>query len=198
MVVPQFVNIGNSESIPLSTLVPNGDDTSDNVSVQTLDAFGRGLDSYVWNDWMFEEACWVDDNLEKVENVTFEPGQGLWVTGSASSQGLQSAGKVNASDVVVQLRSGATATGNPYPIAIRLQDIVPEGDDTSDNVSVQTLDAFGRGLASYVWNDWMFDSACWVDDNLEAATGVEYPAGQGLWVTGSTDAQYLRFAAPEL
>lgn len=198
MATPQFLNIDSPTTYPLDAIVPSGSDTSDNVSVQTLDAFGRGLASYVWNDWMFENACWVNDSLEQVEGVSFEPGQGLWITASSSEQSIQSFGQVGSADVTVRLRYGATATGNPFPLPIDLDSIIAEGADTSDNVSVQTLDAFGRGLASYVWNDWMFGDACWVDDSLEQVSDVSYPAGQGLWVTGSSDAQYIRFTAPNL
>ena len=85
----QFVNIGASEATPLQALTPIGEGTSDNVTIQTLDAYGNMVDMYSWNDWACETPCWVDDSYEKVEGVTFEPGQGLWVSGSNGGQAIQ-------------------------------------------------------------------------------------------------------------
>lgn len=87
MVTPQFVGI-ESDGLDLQSLKANGDETSDNVYIQTLDAYGRTLTSYGWNDWATEEACWVNDDYEKVEGVTFTPGLGLWVQGTSTSQAL--------------------------------------------------------------------------------------------------------------
>ena len=197
MVTPQFLNIG-SEGMPLQAIVPTGSDTSDNVSLQTLDSSGRTVDMYYWNDWASDEPCWVDDNFEKVEGVFFAPGAGLWIQGSSSEQGIQSAGQVGESDTLIQLRFGATATGNPTPVTIDLQDIIPEGDETSDNVSLQTLNSSGKTVQMYFWNDWACDEPCWVDDNFEKVEGVTFGPGAGLLVSGSSDSQYLRFPAPEL
>ena len=65
MITPQFVNIGSTEAIPLQSIIPNGDDLSDNVYLQTLDAFGRTVDSYNWIDWAGEDGdqtAWADDD----------------------------------------------------------------------------------------------------------------------------------------
>ena len=203
MTTAQFLDVGSS-SVNLDMLAPTGDDTSDNVAVQTLDAFGREVATYLWINWAGEggdQEAWVDDNYDVVTGVSFDPGQGLWVQGSLSGQGLQSAGKVGTSDVVINLCTGFTAGGNPFPVAVDLQDIVAGGDDASDNIALQTLDAYGREVATYLWINWAGeggDQEAWVDDNYEIVEGVSYPAGQGLWIQGSNDAQYVRFPAPEL
>lgn len=87
MATAQFANIG-TEAMPLQSIVPTGADTSDNVYIQTLTAGGYTLDTYSWNDWAADEPCWVDDSYEKVEGVTFAPGQGLWVQGSSTEQAI--------------------------------------------------------------------------------------------------------------
>ena len=87
----------------LQTITPTGADTSDNVFIQTLDAAGYTVDSYSWNDWATEEACWVDDNYEKVTNVSFKKSAGLWVQGLSPSQGIQTSGAVGKDDISVQL-----------------------------------------------------------------------------------------------
>lgn len=198
MSAPQFVNIGASADIPIQTIKAVGEDTSDNVYIQLLDAHGYTTVSYAWNDWAADEPCWVNDDYEPVEDVTFPAGQGLWMQGTSSLQGVQSAGKVGSSDVVVTLQEGFVATGNPFPIAINLQDIVAEGEDTSDNVYIQLLDAHGYTTVSYSWNDWAADEPCWVNDDYEPVEGVSFGAGQGLWIQGTTSAQSIRFPAPKL
>ena len=198
LVAAQFLNIGASQDMPLQSLIPTGDDTSDNVQIQTLDAYGYTVDSYDWNDWANESACWVDGDYNPVEGVSFAPGQALWVMGSDSSQGLQSAGQVSKSDIQVALKRNGTLVGNPFPIELDLQDIVAGGDEASDNVQIQTLDAYGYTVDSYDWNDWAAEEACWVDGDYNPVTNVKIAPGQGLWVMGSNTDQYLLFPAPEL
>ena len=198
MVVAQFVNVGANTEIPLQSIIATGDDASGNVQIQTLDAAGYTVDTYDWNDWANDTACWVDSDWNPIEGITIAPGQGLWVMGSASTQGVQAAGQVGTSDVVVSLRSGGTATGNPFPTKISLQDIIAEGDEASDNVQIQILDAAGYTLKTYDWNDWANDSACWVDSDWNPIEGVDILPGQGLWVMGSNNNQAIRFPAPEL
>ncbi len=204
MITPQFVNIGSTEAIPLQSIIPNGDDLSDNVYLQTLDAFGRTVDSYNWIDWAGEDGdqtAWADDDGNIIENVSFTPGQGLWIYGISTDQTIQTAGKVGTSDVSVALLAGAVGTGNPFPVSIDLQDIIPEGDDLSDNVYIQTLDAYGRTVDSYNWIDWAGengDQEAWADDDGNILEGVSFEPGQGLWVYGSSTSQSIRFPAPEL
>ena len=201
MVAPQFVNIGASESMPLEALTPTGDDT-EGVEIQTLTAAGYTDKFYTWNTWMYAEPCWVDGDLNLVEGVTFDKGTGLWIQGSSTAQGIQAAGKVGTEDVNVQLRNGATATGNPFPVELDLNDILPNGgDDTSvdlDGVEIQTLTAAGYTDKFYTWNTWMYGDPCWVDGDLSPVNGISFAPGQGLWVQGSSAVQYIRFPAPEL
>lgn len=198
MVSAQFLNIGSTGNIDLQSLIPTGPDTSDNVQIQTLDAYGYTKDSYDWNDWANDNACWVDADYAPIEGVTFAPGQALWVMGSAATQGIQSSGQVGTKDVVVTLQKNGTLAGNPFPIAIDLQDIVASGKDASDNVQIQTLDAYGYTKDSYDWNDWANDNACWVDADYAPIVNVTVAPGQGLWVMGSNGEQSIRFPAPEL
>ena len=206
MAAPQFVNVGSTEAIPLQSIKPTGDDTSDNVNIQTLDAAGYTVSTYLWVNWAGDEGdqeAWVDDEeFAIVEDVSFAPGQGLWITGSTSQQGVQTAGKVGRSDATVQLKSGATAVGNPFPVSVDLQDILVEGEDTSDNVNIQLLDNAGYTLTTYLWVNWAGDEGdqeAWVDDEEFAIVeNVNIAPGQGLWVTGSSTEQAVRFPAPEL
>ena len=158
LATPQFINIGNENGMPISALVPTGEDTYNNIAVQTLDAAGYTVDSYAWTDAggeSWDQIGWVDDENNIVTDVTFAPGQALWVQGSSSAQSLQTAGKVGTSDVTVQLKLGGTLAGNPFPVSITIGDLVPTGEDTYNNVAVQTLDAAGYTVDSYAWTDAM-------------------------------------------
>ena len=89
MATPQFFGIGASTAIDLQSLKPIGDNASDNISIQTLDAYGRSVDYYIWCDWAgpdSDQEAWSDGSGDIIEGVTFTPGQGLWVQGSAAGQ----------------------------------------------------------------------------------------------------------------
>jgi hypothetical protein len=200
MITPQFVPVDGTSKISLEDLTVTGDDidTDGNISIQTLDANGMTVDSYMYLDWG-DPKGWCDDSYSVVEGVTFDVGQGLFTTGTGTGAAIQYAGKVGKSDVVVQLRAGATSSGNPFPVAIALQDILPEGDniDTDGNISIQVLDANGMTVDSYMYLDWG-DPKGWCDDSYTVVEGVTFPAGQGLFITGTKATEYLRFPAPEL
>ena len=204
LAAPQFLNIGVNTATPISSLTPTGEDTYNNIAVSILDAYGYTESSYTWTDaggegW--DTIGWVDDDNNIVSDISFAPGTALWISGTASTQGLQSAGAVGKNDVVVQLRYGGTQAGNPFPVDTTLGALLPTGDDTYNNISVQILDAYGYSQASYTWTDaggegW--DTIGWVDDDNNLVTDVVISAGQGLWISGSNDAQYITFPAPEL
>ncbi len=206
MMTPQFISIGESSSISLDSLKPVGEDvdTEGGVNIQVLNAFGVTVNQYLWIDWSADDDIvgWCDGNFELVSGVTFEPGQGLWVQGTSAGASVQSAGKVGTSDVTIQLRRGATATGNPFPVTIALQDILPIGEDvdTEGGVNIQVLNAYGVTVNQYLWIDWSADDDIvgWCDGNFELVSGVTFEPGQGLWVQGTSSDAYLRFPAPEL
>jgi len=201
LLTPQFMPI-SGEEIALESLVATGDGASDNVQIQTLDAYGRTVDGcdYTWVDYVAEYPCWVDGDYTEVEGVSFTAGQGLWIYGSTADQGVQTAGKVGKNDVTVTLRKGAIGTGNPFPTYVALQDILAEGDDVVDNVNIKILDAYGRTVdgCDYTWVDYVADDPCWVDGDYTIVEDVSFAPGQGLWVYGSSTTQTLRFPAPEL
>ena len=204
MVTAQFVNVNGSSLLPISNIVPVGDDTYNNVAIQRLDSAGRTVENYVWTDAGGEEGDqigWVNDENEIVSDVSFIPGEGLWIYGSADGQGIQTAGSVGTRDITVQLKAGGIGTGNPFPLSVNLSDLIPSGDETYNNVSIQTLDSAGRTVENYVWTDAGGedgDQIGWVNDDNELVTSVFFQPGQGLWVYGSSENQYLTFPAPEL
>ena len=85
MIAPQFLYVGDSEAMPIEALTPTGSNP-DGVEIQTLTALGYTDKYYTWNTWFYSEPCWVDKDLNTVTDVSFDPGQGLWVQGSSSAQ----------------------------------------------------------------------------------------------------------------
>ena len=202
MLTPQFINVGGGE-MHIQDIKPQGDDTSDNVTLQTLDKYGFTLKSYTWINWAgdnSDQEAWVDDSYAIVDD-SFPSAMGLWIQGATDQQSIMSAGAVGIQDVCFSLcQGGSTALGNPFPVSINIQDILPEGPDCSDNVTIQTLDKYGFTVSSYTWINWAGDNSdqeAWVDDGY-SIVDIDFAAGQGLWVQGSSDEQLLRFPAPEL
>ena len=72
--------------VALQDIVAGGDEASDNVTMSTIDEYGTAIDTYSWNDWALDSACWINDSYEKIEGVSIAPGVGLWTSGSNSSQ----------------------------------------------------------------------------------------------------------------
>lgn len=195
----QFVTIGGAE-VDLQTVKPIGDDTSDNVFLSVLDEYGFTSEMYTWVNWAgdtYDQEAWIDSSYVIAEK-SFPAGQGFWIQGK-SGQKIQTAGEVGSSDVIVELREGNTAVGNPFPLPVNLQEILPSGDGISDNVFLSILDEYGFTSEMYTWVDWAgdtFDQEAWINSSYEIAD-VTFPAGQGFWIQGKTG-QSIRFVAPEL
>ena len=204
MATPQFVGIGSGVGMGLQSIKALGDGASDSVIIQTLDTFGNGVDSYIWCNWAGDngdQEAWSDGSGAIIEGVTFAPGQGLWIQGSAAGQAVMTAGEVGSSDVVINLTEGFTAAGNPFPVSVDLQDIIATGEGASDSVIIQTLDEYGNGVDSYIRCNWAGDNGdqeAWSDGSGAIIEGVTFAPGQGLWIQGSAEGQAIRFPAPKL
>ena len=203
--VSQFTAVGGGVASldSLQGIGTEANPASDNVALSTVDEYGTAIDTYTWNTWAAAAPCWVNDSYEPVTGVTIAPGQAFWTTGASDDQSIQSTGEVGVEDVVVSLRLGYTLVGNPFPVKIALQDLVAESSDeetaaASDNVAISTIDEYGTAIDTYTWNTWAAAEPCWVNDSYEPVNGVEFAPGEGLWASGTSEAQSIRFPAPEL
>ncbi len=179
-----------------------------NVYMQTLDAYGRTIDTYTWADVPKDETDpdsvayygWYDDKLTLVEDVTVAPGTGYWVGSDSAAYAIQSAGAVIANGASISLGSkGCTMVANPLPVSVDLQDVVVGGYEGvfEGNVYMQTLDAYGRTIDTYTWADVPKDETDpdsvayygWYDGKLMLVEDVIVQPGQGLW-TGSDSTAY--------
>lgn len=203
MITAQFVNIGASKNIDLQSLVPTGSGIIDQTEIKVLNAGGVGVEDYIWtsgSDVDSDTDCWANEDQDtKITDRAFEPGTGLWVYGE-DGQGIRSSGEVEqVNDVVFPLRHGAIGCGNPYPVAINLQDIVPEGDGIIDQAEIKVLNAGGVGVEDYIWtagSDVDSETDCWANEDQDTKiTDRMIQPGEGLWVYGE-DGQSLRFCNP--
>lgn len=207
--VPQFAGVASADgSFDLQTITCSAN-SSDSVLFSVLNNTGLAGDIYLWVNWYDPdedgetESCWVDGNYEKVTDYTLQPGEALWVQADSTDQLFQSAGRVNTSDVTVQLRFGCTLTGNPFPVTLDLQDITCS-DNCSDSVLFSILNNTGLGGDIYLWVDWYdpdedgVTESCWVDGNYEKVEGFKVTPGMGLWVQADHSDQYITFPGVEL
>ena len=207
--VPQFAGVASADgSFDLQTITCSAN-SSDSVSFSVLNDTGLNGDSYLWIDYYENpetgelESCWVNDEFEKVTDYTLKPGEALWVQADSTDQLFQSAGRVNTSDVSVQLRFGSTLTGNPFPVTLDLQDITCS-ENSSDSVSFSILNDTGLNGDSYLWIDYYENpetgvtESCWVNDEFEKVKDFKVTPGMGLWVQADHSDQYITFPGVEL
>ena len=207
--VPQFAGVASADgSFDLQTITCSAN-SSDSVLFSVLNNTGLAGDIYLWIDYYENpetgelESCWVNDEFEKVTDYTLKPGEALWVQADSTDQLFQSAGRVNTSDVTVQLRFGCTLTGNPFPVTLDLQDITCS-ENSSDSVLFSILNNTGLGGDIYLWIDYYENpqtgetESCWVNDEFEKVNGFNVTPGMGLWVQADHSDQYITFPGVEL
>ena len=178
--------------------------TEGDVYVQTLDEYGRTVATYTYYDVPGDLTGWLDgdDNEIKVGDVEFQAGEGLWTFSSIDGFGIQSAGMVPKTGVAVNLQQYGLSVANPTPVNVDLTQITIGGyeEATEGDVYVQTLDEYGRTVATYTYYDVPGDLTGWLDgDDNEIAVGdVIVKPGEGLWSFSSADGFTLIFPGVNL
>ena len=164
-------------------------ETAGDVAIQTLDRLGRAQDVYMWVDLPDDEIYgWLDGDDEMVD-VTFAPGEGLWINAPSSDYKIQTSGQVPTKDISVALRNGFKMVVNPTPVSVDIQDISVVGyeGETAGDVAIQTLDRLGRALDVYMWVDLPEDDIFgWLDGNDELVE-LSIEPGAGLWVNAPSE-----------
>lgn len=207
----QFVPI-SSETMDLCDIVPTGynKDTyvGGSITVQTLDANGYMVPGSMFY-WYDDEdgTAWFDGNDDEVVRgqVTYKPGEALWVKANTTSEGLQSSGQVAEGSIDVTLRSGSKLVCNPTPAPIPFNDdnndgkfIAPMGynEDTyvGGSITVQKLDKDGYmvpGSMFYWYDD--EDGTAWFDGNDDEVEGAVLNPGEAIWVKANSTSEKLNF-----
>ena len=194
LVAIPFLPIGDAEGYSIQDIIPAGADL-DNVQMQTLTKAGKGDETFAWDTWEYVapgEEAWADD--KGVATRKFKPGEALWVQG-VDNYTLTTKGEVGKADVIINLVTGNVACGNPFPVEISIQDIVPTGANL-DNIQIQTLTKAGKGDETFAWDTWEYvapGEEAWADDKGVATR--KFQPGEGLWVQG-VEGYTLRIPAP--
>ena len=213
--VVQFVDCGSETAeLKLADIKPvpgqgnlAAKDLVNNVTFQMIDGAGYTIDgsTRIWNGTIWTSSTSVD-----MSDEAYPAGTALNVANGClpSTYGggdviFQSAGQVNEKNVLVQLDTmfGTKLTGNPFPVAIKLKDIIPVSTlPTMNNITFQKLDGGGYTVegSTRIWNGTIWTTSGNVDKSEE-----ELQPGEGICVAnqilpkayGGDDA-FLRFVAP--
>ena len=173
--------------------------TEADVYVQTLDEYGRTVNTYYYDEIPGELTGWLDaeDNEVSRGDVEFQAGEGLWMFCNADGFGIQSSGTVPQTGVAVQLQQYGLSVANPTPVNVDLNDIFISGFEeyTEADVYVQTLDEYGRTVNTYYYYDIPGELTGWLDaeDNEVSRDDVVLKPGEGLWSFSKEDGFYLNF-----
>ena len=191
---PMFESVGTSY-IDIQSIKPVGDNVDGDgaISLQTLSASGGMGDIYL--TWFDDgtDSGWYDSN-DDTPSTLISRGQAFWIAFPDATTKLNIAGEVYATAFDQPLVQGSTAVGNPYPVAINVQTIIPVGDDVDGDgaISLQTLSASGgMGEVYLTWFDDGTDSG-WYDASDDTPATMIQP-GEGLWVASPNATTSLRF-----
>ena len=190
-----FIEVGGS-GINLTSIKPEADGTCNgDIYIEMLNSAGYTTDTYYWyQNARGMEDGWYNDDGDKigddVEDITFTPGTGLWLTGIEDNT-MTTAGQVYSSDLSITLQDDSQMLGNPYAAPIGLAaNIEVEADGTCNgDIYIEMLNSAGYTTDTYYWyqnargmeDGWYNDDGDLIGDDVEDIT---FPAGTGLWVSG--------------
>jgi len=207
----QFVPI-SGEGTDLCDIVPTGYNKNTyvggSIAIQSLDANGYTVSGsqYYWYDDE-DGTGWFDGSDEEVVRgqVTFSPGEAVWVNANSATEALQSSGEVANGSIDVYLRAGFKLVCNPTPVAVPFNDdnnngkfIAPMGYNVDTyvggSISVQKLDKDGYTVSGsqYYWYD-DEDGTAWFDGSDEEVEGEVLNPGEAIWVNANSTSEKLNF-----
>ena len=207
-----FTEVGGT-GFNLTSITPNVDGPCyGGIYIEMLDSAGYTIEggTYYWyqNTSGFRDDGWYNDDGDKigedVDDVVFNPGDGLWLTG-IDGEALTTAGKVFQADLGLTLADDSQMLGNPYATSIGLAANieVDAGGPCYGGIYIEMLDSAGYTIegGTYYWyqSTGGFRDDGWYNDDGdkigEDVDDVTFPAGTGLWVCGIEDAEF-NFTSP--
>ena len=204
IITPQFLNVG-SEEITLNDLRPVSSAASMDwmIELQRVDNGGETIES---EDYMWVGGQWCDVfGTPITKTVTFAPGESVVAYSylGDTAANLQSSGEVNEKKVVVALDTawGSVISGNPYPVEIELNQLIPLDDkDVAIGdwmIEIQKVDNGGETIEA---EDYMWVGNQWCDVyGSPIKEKITFDPGEGFVVYSYTgSAAYLHIVAPEL
>jgi hypothetical protein len=152
-----FIEV-SGEGLNLTTIKPTADGTcAGDIYIEMLDSAGFTTATYYWYQGSRgKEDGWYNDDDEMigedVDDITFAPGTGLWLTG-IDGDTLTVSGQVFKDDLSLILLDDSQMLGNPYPAEINLAaniEVVAE-DSCAGDIYIEMLDSAGFTTATYYW-----------------------------------------------
>ena len=135
------------------------------------------------------------------DSVVFDAGTAFWIQNDVGEEiGLQSAGAVGQEDGSIPLSFGYSMAGNPFPVGVKLMDVIASGEGVSDCLSLSTIDSEGYTVATYAWAEWSEEETGWVNDDMEFVDeSVVIAPGAAFWTQCDVESgAELYIPAPEL
>lgn len=118
---------------------------------------------------------WFDGGFNPAGSTVIPEGAGVWLTGAPASETIMSGEVPMADSVTNAVVAGFNLIANPYPVALKLDDI-----DLTDFAGGEQVFVF-NGLAYDVYS--YFAGYGWFDGGFNPAGTVEIPVGQGFWLS---------------
>ena len=237
LVTASFAAIGE-EGMPMSNLKPEGYEANQEMIdnggtwgdfvITFLNEGGETIAIYGWEQ-TYESGAWNDDGAwVEYDNQTGDsyelipPGTSIFFSAPATDSGedctLQNAGEIVTKQISALLPEGTCCLGNPRATDISLDDLVPTGYLTNQEMIdnggtwgdfvITFLNEGGETIAIYGWEQ-TYESGAWNDDGAwveydnDGTVTTTLAPGDGIFVTGaprydSEDRYYLVFPAQTL
>ena len=186
------------------------------LRIQLLDAHGYTTQEYCYFKGMgrgdYKVDGWYDYTKGGIitadNDPIFKNGQGLWL-GSPAGVKMTAAGGVLKDSQCFELKEGNTMIANPFPVSVKLLDLVLDGtaktaEKIAGTIRIQLLDAHGYTTQEYCYFKGMGRGDYKVDGWYDYTNGgiitednnPSLPAGVALWF-GGIDGATVIFPAPK-
>ena len=222
-VIPSFRSVGgNQNATDIQLLQLSSDISSLEASFQFLTSERRSAHLYDWiaaedakdydENWPASQGLWIDDDTFDVpeETVTIGVGNAVQLDmGDYDGEPLTCAGQVSDADLSYTTRAGYNYVGNPYPIAMDIQNVQLSDTPASLEVSFQFLTSERRSAHLYDWiaaedakdydDEWPEGLGLWIDDetfDLPETTATIAPGGAVQLDMGDYDGETINVYAP--
>ena len=194
-VAPQFTAVGGG-AIDLQSIKLDIDDSlaSGGDNIQILDDGGSTVATYYWMPaYAFggTQSGWFDADVGDLADVTIANGLSVLVD-STDDLTVTVSGEVSTNDTEVDSVAGFNFVGNSTPVAINIQDIQIDLDDSeaTGGDNIQILDDGGATLATYYWMPaYAFGGtkSGWFDADVGDLADVDLDPGQGVLLDATAD-----------
>ncbi|MDF7826955.1 hypothetical protein P4B35_23200 [Pontiellaceae bacterium B12227] len=148
---------------------------------ETFSGVVGGEQVYVYNGVTYDIYSyftgygWFDGGFAPAGGTVMSEGTSVWLTGAPAAETIMSGEVPSAASVTNAVSAGFNLISNPYPVALKLDDI--------------DLTAFVGGEQVFVFNGLTYDIYSyfagygWFDGGFTPAGSVEIPVGQGFWLS---------------